>query len=316
MYIGIDIGGTNIKGVLTNQDGDILYFKKIHTQKPAADIENGICSIVEQSAAKAGTKGRIKAIGIGAAGAIDKQKGMILTSANIPSWKKYPIVNAIEKRTGIRTYLENDATSAVIGEWWKGSGRNFRNWIMLTLGTGIGGGVIIDNKLYTGRSGSSMEVGHTTIDYKGRKCECGNTGCLELYASATAIVKSAKAKLKKHPASSIHKRIKNEKLTAKLLYEEAVKEDSFAKLLFDETATFLGIGISNLISIFNPEAVILAGGLSEAHRFILPVVKKVVHDRVQEGLKENIKYLVVKDQERIPALGAAKAAIEAFKAVK
>ncbi|MFH0974385.1 MAG: ROK family protein [Spirochaetota bacterium] len=317
MYIGIDIGGTNIKGILTDKEGNILNFKKISTQKNALDIEKGICSIAETFSNKnySGTKDvlktKIKAIGIGAAGAIDKEKGLILTSANIQAWKNYPLVRIIEKRTGIKTFLENDATAAVIGEQWKGSGKNFSNWIMLTLGTGIGGGVVIDGKLYAGRSGSAMEAGHTTIDYKGRKCNCGNRGCLEMYASATALVKSARKGLRSNAASSVNRRIQNEKLSAKIIFEEAVKGDVFAMRQINEISEFLGIGVSNLISIFNPEAVIFGGGLSRAGKLILPVVKKMVQERVQKGLKENIKYLIVKDEEKIPALGAAKAAIDA-----
>jgi glucokinase len=310
MYAGIDVGGTNIKGVLSDSNGNILNFIKIPTEQNAADIENGICSIVEKfSAIKSGKYGKVKAIGIGAAGSIDKKAGIILTSANIQSWKKYPIVSIIEKRLGISTFLENDAAAAVIGEQWKGNGRHFKNWIMLTLGTGIGGGIVIDNKLYTGRSGSSAEFGHTTIDYKGKRCPCGNIGCLELYASATALVRSAKSKIKKHLDSSINIRLSQEKLTSRLIFEEALKGDTFAVNIIHEIAIFLGIGISNLISIFNPEAVIIGGGLSRAHKFILPAVKKVVQERVQEGLKENIRYLVVKDEEKTPALGAAKVAI-------
>ena len=192
MYAGIDIGGTNIKGVLTDINGNILCYKKIPTQKNAKDIENGICEIIKNfqhlNSASPDKTNKINAIGIGAAGSINKEKGLILTSANIQAWKKYPLVSIIEKRTGTKTFLENDATAAVLGELWQGHGKNYSNWVMLTLGTGIGGGVVINGKLYTGRSGSAMEVGHTTIDYKGKKCACGNTGCLERYASATATV--------------------------------------------------------------------------------------------------------------------------------
>jgi glucokinase len=313
MYIGFDIGGTHIKGILIDKKGNTLDFNKINTRRTASDIEDSIIGIVEKFSASAiDSRSRIRAIGIGAAGAIDKKNGLILTSPNIRAWKRYPLVGIVEKKTGIRTFLENDATAAVMGEWWKGNGRNFRNWIMLTLGTGIGGGAVIDNKIYTGQSGSAMEFGHMTIDYKGKRCACGNRGCLELYASATAIVRSARSGLRKYKGSSVHKRLKSEKLSSKLIYEEAVKGDVFSKKIFNDTAEFLGIGISNLISIFNPEAVIIGGGLSRAHKLIIPVVKQVVRERVQEGLKENISYLLIKDEEKIPALGAAKLAFDSL----
>jgi glucokinase len=313
MYIGIDIGGTNIKGILANREGDILNYKKISTGKSQNEIEDNICEIIHLLPSKdsANVKG-IKAVGIGAAGSINKEKGRIITSPNIRYWENYPIVKRIEKKIGIRVILENDATAAVIGEWWKGHGRRFKNWFMLTLGTGIGGGAIIDNKLYTGQSGSSMEFGHTSIDYRGKKCTCGNVGCLEQYSSATALVKFTRRDLKKFPGSSINSRKKNEKLTAQLIYEEALKGDEFSILIFRKVATYLGIGIANLVNIFNPEAVILAGGLSRAHRFLIPVVKETVTARALPGLKERVKYLVIKDEEKSPALGAAKLAIDTF----
>lgn len=312
MYIGLDIGGTNIKGLLTRKNGTILSFKKIPIRKTKNEIEEGLISIItELASSKKFSFKQIDAIGIGSAGTIDKTKGIVISSANIPVWKNYNIVKMIEKKTGIKTFLENDANAAIIGEWWKGHGQKYNNWIMITLGTGIGGGVIIDNKFYTGKSGSAMEIGHTTIDYNGRKCYCGNTGCFEQYASASAIVTSARKQLKKFPQSSIHSRLnKNEQLTSKLIYEEAKKGDDFAKSVFNETSEFLGIGVSNLISIFNPEAVIFGGGLSDACKIMIPIVKGIVEKRVQPGLKENIKYLTITDQEKTPALGAVKVAID------
>jgi glucokinase len=313
MYIGIDIGGTNIKGLLANREGTILNYKKIATGKSQREIEDNICEIIHLLSSKGSLKGNgIKAIGIGAAGSINRKNGTIITSPNIRNWKNYPIVRRIEGRVGIKVILENDATVAVIGEWWKGHGRRFKNWIMLTLGTGIGGGAIIDNRLYTGQSGSSMEFGHTSIDYRGKRCTCGNIGCLEQYSSATALVKFTRRDLKKFPESSINDRIKKEKLTALLIYEEALQGDEFSILLFRKVATYLGIGIVNLVNIFNPEAVILAGGLSRAHQFIIPVVKDTVSARALPGLKERVKYLVVKDEEKLPALGAVKLAIDNF----
>ncbi len=313
MYIGIDIGGTNIKGLLANREGTILNYKKIVTGGSQREIEDNICEIIHLLSSKGSRKGKgIKAIGIGAAGSINRKNGTIITSPNIRHWKNYPIVRKIEGRVGIKVILENDATVAVIGEWWKGHGRRFKNWIMLTLGTGIGGGAIIDNKLYTGQSGSSMEFGHTSIDYRGKRCTCGNIGCLEQYASATALVRFTRRDLKKFPESSINARIKRGKLTALLIYEEALKGDEFSISLFRKVATYLGIGIANLVNIFNPEAVILAGGLSRAHRLLIPVVKDTVSARALPGLKERVKYLVVKDEEKLPALGAAKLAMDNF----
>ncbi len=317
MFVGIDIGGTAIKGVLTEKNGKILSFKEVPTPDSAKQIDKSIYELIEILATSISiSKIDIKAAGIGAAGSIDKIKGQVITSPNIPSWKRYPLVKNLEKLTGIKIFLENDATVALLGSWWKGNGNKFRNWIMLTLGTGIGGGVIIDNKIYTGKSGNSMEVGHMTIAHDGRECNCGNQGCFEQYASASALVNYVKENIKSHKKSSINERLKNETLTAELIHEEALKGDELALEAFNDIATFLGIGIANLVNIFNPEAVIIGGGLSNAHKFLLPTAKKVIDKRALTGLKENIKFLVVKDQEKIPALGAAKLAINSYYASK
>jgi len=313
MFVGFDIGGTNIKAVLADKTGKILSFRETATPDSAEKIDTEIYNIIEVLATSSSySKMDIKAVGIGAAGSIDRNRGIIITSPNIKGWKKYPLAKNIEKITGLNVFLENDATAALIGGWWKGNGSKFKNWIMLTLGTGIGGGVIIDNKIYTGQTGSAMEVGHMTIDYNGRKCKCGNTGCLEQYASATALVNYVKDNLHAHKNSSIHARMGKEELTSKMIYEESLASDELAVLALAEISMYLGVGASNLVNIFNPEAIILGGGLSLAHKIIIPIMKKVINERSLPGMKENVKILPTKDQSTIPALGAVKIAIDSL----
>ncbi len=315
MYVGIDIGGTSIKGVLTNGNGKVLSFLSTGTPGEPPLIVEAIYSLIENLATTASvSKMDIKAAGVGAAGTIDRKKGIVITSPNIPCWHNYPLVKNLSKRTGMTVYLENDATAALAGSWWQGNGMRYRNWIMLTLGTGIGGGVIIDGKIYTGQSGSSMEAGHMTIEKDGRPCPCGNRGCLERYASATALVEYAEEGLKKrkNSGSSLKKRPGEEPLTGEIIFEEAEKGDAFAREALEEMGHCLGIGIANLVNLFNPEAVILGGGLSMAHRYLIPQVKKVVGERALKGCKEKVKFLPIKDQEKIPALGAARIAMDAL----
>jgi len=315
MYVGIDIGGTNIKGVLTEKTGKIMSFKEVSTPGSAVEFEEAVNKLVETLATSATvSKIDIMAIGVGSAGSIDKSRGMIITSPNIGYMRRYPLAAKIEKITGKKVFIENDATIALIGCWWKGTGSRFRNWIMMTLGTGIGGGVIIDNKIYTGKSGNAMEVGHMIIDHHGRECPCGNTGCLERYASATALVETTASYLKKFKKSSIHKRIKTEELTAKMIFEEALGKDELALKVFGEISYYLGVGVANLVNLFSPEAVIFGGGLSSAHKLILPTVKKIVKERALPGLKEHVQFLSAKNQSMMPALGAAKIAIDSLSA--
>lgn len=311
MYAGIDIGGTNIKAVITNREGKLFDSGKVRTPATADGINDAIIGLIRGLTEKHGSRmTSLHAIGIGAAGAIDGKKGVIILSPNIQAWRNYPLARVIEKKTGVRVFLENDATAAVLGEWWIGHGKKFRNWIMLTLGTGIGGGAVIDNKVYTGQSGSSLEIGHMTIDYRGRPCKCGNTGCLERYSSATALVQTAKRMLRKKEDSSLCARIKTEPLTARMIYEEAVGGDTLALRAMEEISFYLGVGIAGLVNIFNPEAVIIGGGLSRAHRLIYPTVKRVVDERALPGLKDNVKYLVMKNEDKTPAMGAAKVGID------
>jgi glucokinase len=258
----------------------------------------------------------VQAIGIGTPGTIDKKKGIVLKSANIPMFIKYPICKNIEKITGSRVILANDATVALIGSWWKGNMSKYKNWVLITLGTGIGGGAIIDNKIYDGTSGNAMEVGHMTIEYDGKECACGNRGCWERYASASALIELTQTYFNDYKTSTLADAIKNDGLNAEIICREAVNKDELARKAIDEIASYIGIGVANLVSIFNPEAVLIAGGLSNAGKLLIPTIKKVVNERTQPGLGEEIEYLTLKDQAQIPALGAAKIAMDSTNSLK
>ena len=312
MYIGIDIGGTGIKGILANEKGDILAYSDIATPETARDIDMSLAQMTDKLPSLAGIdRKNIRAMGIGSAGSLDRQKGKVLFSANILCLKNHPLAGNVSKLTGLPVTLENDATSALMGVWWKGGGAKYNHWILLTLGTGIGGGAVLNGKIYGGASGNALEAGHTTIDYNGRLCSCGNRGCFERYASVTALMDLARLKLKKNKTSSLNNySIKS--LTALDIHREAIKGDSLALTLFQEIAEFLGIGIANMVSIFNPEAVFLGGGLSNAHKLIIPTIKCVVKERVQPGLREKLMFIPVKNQERMAALGAAKIAMDSI----
>lgn len=313
MYAGIDIGGTNIKCVVTGIRGEIYGSGDVPTPITAVGINDAIASILKKVASGPGVDiSSIDAIGLGAAGSIDRRRGVIISSPNIPAWNQYPLAANIEKLTGIRTFLENDATVACAGFWWSG-GEKYTNFVMVTLGTGIGGGAVIDGRLFSGQNGSSLEIGHMTIETDGRECPCGNKGCLERYASATALVEFSHSALKKYKDSSLHARIKEEKLSARIICEEAAKGDELAVKSVEQVSYYLGIGIANIINILNPEVVVLGGGLSKSHRLIIPIVKKIVNERGMKGMKERVKIIAVKNQGVIPALGAAKIAMERSK---
>lgn len=311
MFAGIDIGGTGIKGVITDSNASILTSGDTKTPGTAGEIDMAISELIESMVQSCGTKpNKIKAIGLGAAGSIDNHKGIAIHSPNIPTWKNYPLAAKIRDLTGIPVVLENDATVATAGAWLQENIKGYSNWIMITLGTGIGGGAVINNRIYTGQSGSSLEVGHMTIDINGRECPCGNRGCLERYSSATALVETTKEYLKIFSDSSIIKRMKNENLSSKLIYEEALNNDALALKSIKEISTYLGYGMVNIVNIFNPEAIVFGGGLSQAHKLIFPVVKSIIKEHAMKGMKEKVRLIHLRSQSRMSAMGAAKMAIE------
>ncbi len=312
MFAGFDIGGTNIKGVITDDKGKIIVYRDTPTPDTAKGIDRALAELLVSMAESASIPfNEIYATGIGAAGSIDRNKGIVIISPNVPSWHNYPLCKNVEKLTGIKVYLENDATAACAGVWWHTIKDKYKNWIMLTLGTGIGGGAVIDGRLFTGQTGSSMEVGHMSLDPDGPLCPCGNRGCFELYSSATALVRHVKSKMKSFPSSTL-KHFNVKELTAKRIYEEALKGDALALEGFEYSSKYLGIGIANLINLFNPEAVIIGGGLSQAHKLLFPKMKEVVKERAMKGLKENVKFIAVREQSMIAALGAAKIARDRY----
>ncbi|HRU64793.1 MAG TPA: ROK family protein [Spirochaetota bacterium] len=308
MFIGFDIGGTNIKSLLTDENGNILKFLDNRTPSSVKGIELTLRILIESLCTESKTqKSEIKAIGIGAAGTINRKKGIVITSPNIPAWNNYNICSRLKKITGIDVFLENDATAACAGIWWSKIGKKYTNFITVTLGTGIGGGAVIDGKLFTGQNGSSMEIGHMSLDPEGELCPCGNRGCFELFSSATAIVKFVLSQKKLLKDSTLSHYAENQ-IDSKIIFQEAIKGDPLSLMAFERAATFLGIGIANLINILNPEAVIIGGGLSAAEKLLLPKAKEIAQQRAMKGLKENVKIIALKNQSIYAALGAAKIA--------
>ncbi len=311
MYIGLDIGGTTIKGILTDKSGKILKTGKINTEKTAETILNSITEFCNDLANSNKIKiSKIDAIGIGVAGAIDTKKGKIIVSPNIHALDNYSLASKINQKLKVPVFIENDANVALLGEAWLGNGRKYQNWIMLTLGTGVGGGAIIDGKVLRGRDGFAAEFGHITIYPDGNPCGCGNKGCLETYASATALVNYATKVLHNNKNSSAYKKSAVEGISSKFIYDEAKNGDKLCNEIIKEVGKNLGIGVANLINIFNPEAVIFAGGLSRAIDLLLPEIKNEVEKRAMKGLKDKIKYHIVKHEDKGPALGAIKNAID------
>ncbi len=267
--IGIDLGGTETKIGLLNSDGDILKKQIITT-----NVENGFKNVI----AKIGyvvleilknenlPKEEILGIGVGSPGSVDRHTGMVLFSPNFPDWQYAPLTEYLEETTNIKSFVENDANAFALGEWAFGKHRRCKNIIGITLGTGVGGGVIINNQLLVGANGFAAELGHMIVQPEGPLCGCGSHGCIESYASAPSIVRQAKEYYKKYPESYL---FKIDKLSAKDIFDAARNNELVSKLVTDKVTTMLAIGISNYVHIFNPEYVIIGGGVSKAGDILL-----------------------------------------------
>jgi glucokinase len=251
--IGVDLGGTNLRIAAVDEQGTLLEKIALDTQvKLGLDrVIRDMCGAVEQLAAKYKSGGSLHGIGIGVPGIIDMKTGMLRESANMPGWGGSPVQAEIEERLGTRVILENDANVAALGENWLGVGRDVDDMAILTLGTGVGGGIVLGRRIWHGMTGMAGEFGHTTVEPDGVPCGCGNRGCLEQYASARAVIRMAQEAGVDHAS-------------ARAVYNLAVQGDNSAKKVFDRVGRALGIVIASAVNALNLPMYVLAGGVTNA----------------------------------------------------
>jgi glucokinase len=272
--VGVDLGGTNIAAGAMTQDGSESFaMRSIPTHSTMGDeaVAERMVTLVEEVirdtiAATDSARGDFLGVGVGAPGPLDRRHGVVLVAPNL-GWKDFPLRQRIHERLTLPTTLDNDANCATFGEWWQGAARGGTNVVGLTIGTGIGGGLILNGQLYHGSSDMAGEIGHTTIDLNGRHCKCGNYGCLEAYASGPAIATRAREVLVREEGESAIPAMVDGKLadiTAQIVYDAAKAGDAVANEIVRDTARYLGAGIANLLNIFNPDIVVIAGGVTAA----------------------------------------------------
>ena len=262
--IGVDLGGTNLKLGAIDEGGTLLEKIEINaeTQNGPSMVVKTLCKKICELKDRWRQQYKLAGIGVGIAGIMKLDEGRVITAPNLPGWEGFPVRSKIEE--GIRTsfMLENDGNVAALGEKWMGAGRNAQHLAFLTLGTGIGGGLILDGKIWHGISGMAAEFGHVTIYPDGNLCNCGNYGCLEAYASATAIVRGAKTLVKTNEASLKIKELvlSRKTINAESIYELAKLGDPSSIELFNKMGTALGIAIAGFIHIFDIDKFVLGGG--------------------------------------------------------
>ncbi len=307
---GIDLGGTNVYMLLIDSNGKIYgekHFPTLAEKGPDGVIENIILQL-KDVVKKAGFNLKdIWRIGIGSPGPLDSKRGIISGAVNLPGWEYVKLKEKIEKLTGIKTGVDNDANCAIYGEKWLGAGKNFNNIIGLTLGTGIGGGIIIDGKLIRGTNYNAGEIGHMSINPDGIVCKCRAKGCFEQYASASAIANFAKQKIKEGKRTIITEIVKGDinKITSKTVYEALLNNDTLAMEIWDEFIKHLAAGIANMLNIFNPELIIIAGGVINAGDKLFIPLRRAVKKQTFEIIYNVAKILPAKLGERAGAIGAA-----------
>jgi len=248
----------------------------------------------------------VRAIGIGSPGPIDPFEGVVLEPENLPAWRNVPLVRIVEEEFGVPAFLDNDANVAALGEQWQGAGKGVGFFMCVTLGTGIGGGAVLDGKLLQGFNGNAAEIGHITIDYDGPPCPCGNRGCLELYASATGIVRRTKERMERErPETSLWEKFEN--LTAKDISQAAHEGDEFARRMYEETGFLLGVGLVSAINLYNVEVIALGGGMAQAGEILFEPVRRTVRERALPGVRDKVPSQLGDDAG---LLGAARMAMQ------
>ena len=267
--IGVDLGGTNLRAAAVDRSGKILekHAQSTDMTRGRDEVIDDIVSGINTVRQKIGSNSRLAGVGIGVPGFILIEKGYVTNSNNLPVLENFPLRDEIERRLGAPIILENDANAAALGEKWMGAGKDVDNLVLLTLGTGIGGGIISDGRVLHGEVGMAAELGHITIDPNGNPCGCGNYGCLEKIASATAV--EAMSDLM---SVGVH-------LTSLQVYEKALDGDEKAKMIFRQMGWALGVGIANLINIFNYPLYLLSGGMLPAWDMFAPPMLEEIRKR-------------------------------------
>ncbi|MGI9140884.1 MAG: ROK family protein [Gemmatimonadaceae bacterium] len=286
--VGVDLGGTNIVvGAMPEDGSSELAMRSLPTrgeEGPAAVVDRIVGmveDVIAQVIAETGAKREdFLGVGIGSPGPLDRERGMVIVSPNL-GWRDFPLRDEIGSRVRLTATLDNDANCATLGEWWCGAAKGHRNVVGITIGTGIGGGLILDGQLYHGSSDAAGEIGHTTIDSNGRRCKCGNYGCVEAYASGPAIAERAREALDGSEDSALLVLAGGDpaNITAQTVYEAARQNDPVAVEVVRETARILGTAISTLINIINPDVVVVAGGVTQAGDTLFDPLRSEVRRR-------------------------------------
>jgi glucokinase len=302
--IGIDVGGTNIKAGAVDYKGNILAGMRVLSEASLGPevILGKLERIVTELRSKMNNEAPM-AIGLGIPGAINSREGVVTQAPNFPALNGMPIRSLMSERLQLPCFIDNDANCIAFGEMWIGAGRDYSHILLLALGTGIGGGVIIDGEMLRGTDGMAGELGHIGVEINGAKCNCGSFGCLETIASATGILRMFREQISDHPQSTLNSL--NTAITPAVIFGEATKGDQFSKSLIEQAGRGLGVGMASFINIFNPEIVIIGGGIAASWDILIPPAIETMKKRAFKAPAERVKVVRAEKEDDAGVFGSA-----------
>lgn len=283
LFVGVDLGGTNVRTAVVSRDKKILGkdARSTRAEEGPAAVMDCMADSVQAALRSAGASSKdVLAAGFGAPGPMNWQTGVVYSPPNLPGWKNVHLADEMAKRLGFPCYVDNDANVACYGEYWLGAGQGAENMCLLTLGTGVGGGIVVFGQLLRGIDGTAAEIGHLKVMRGGRKCGCGATGCLEAYASVTGMVRTAIEGIEGGRKTVLTEMCGGDlkKIDGKMISDAIARGDEFSKWVMHETAVWLGLGIASLINLLNPEKVVLCGGMIAAGDVLFDPIRKTAKE--------------------------------------
>ncbi len=310
--LGIDMGATHLRLTLADLGARVLQEEEHPfdiARGPAASLESLNTRIADLLARTGLEASALTAIGIGVPGPVRSEEGMVLAPPIMPGWDRYPIRESLAEVWQRPVVLNNDAELGALGEWAYGAGRDFKNVAFIKIGTGIGAGLILDNRIYQGANGSAGEIGHITVEENGPQCQCGNYGCLEALAGGRAIAEQARSLVARGLATQLAHLSPLEDLTAQDVAIAARKGDLAAQRIFNRAGKYIGIGIASLVNLFNPEIVIVGGGVAQVGDMLMEPIRQTVRQRALTASTRNLRLSTALLGRRSASMGAVVQAI-------
>lgn len=305
--IGVDLGGTNIKIGIVSESGKLVKSLSIKTEaelgpkKVVSNILSGIKQVLSKN------KLKIQGIGIGCPGVVSIKKGIVENAPNLPGWKNIKLGSIVKKEFGYDVHVENDANAAAIGELIFGAGKKYTSFIMVTLGTGVGGGIVFNNKIFRGEFGAAGEIGHISIDVNGPKCNCGSTGCIEAYAGNQYLKETVRKELPENPKSKIWDLINGDlkKVSPRLVQHASEQGDEYATLVIERMGKQLGAALASLSNLLDISTFIIGGGVAGFGKPLFDSTRVTISSRVLSPLRSRVLVIPAKLKNEAGIKGAS-----------